>query len=199
MWGAGAAILTKCVCCSCYMGRHLSDEGYFSGLNKKKSLETLWKTVWILLGLEGWKCLSLQDSVGHHFWLHMCLNILWGRPSKHAETPTRFQRLSRDTNTFHSSPRETCLVLTSTAKTTLPGWQGRCRARPVLLVWEDQNTVWPWGASEGGAFSFGCRTRFLRQRRDSWALVLLVLFQPASAGSSSQISCIYPEQRKELF
>jgi len=47
---------------------------------RKKIIETSWKTVWILL--EGWKCLSLQGSIGSHFWLHMCLNILWNRPLK---------------------------------------------------------------------------------------------------------------------
>lgn len=58
---------------------------------------------------------------------YTCDQVFCGTgPSKQAETPTRFHRLSRDTNTFQSSPRKTRLVLallrssTSAAKTTLP-------------------------------------------------------------------------------
>lgn len=60
------------------------------------------------------------------------------------------------------------------------------------LSWRGRNrpTCTHRGASQGDGFSFGCRTHFQRQLKDSWPLVLLVLFQPESAGISSQISCV---------
>lgn len=83
-WGVGPAILQCEFNAAASWGGTCQNEGYFSDLNKKKKkkIENLGKTVRLLPELKGWKCLSLQDSVGHHFWLHMCLSILWSQALK---------------------------------------------------------------------------------------------------------------------
>lgn len=128
----------------------------------------------------------------------MCLSILWNWALKQAEAPTHFHRLSRDTNTFQSSPRKTCLVLTSlrssisAAKTALPrspstagvgGIDPCASVREHLRCW-----VFLW-----------LQNMLLMQLKDFWILVLLVLFQPESADISSQTSCIQPEQCKGIL
>lgn len=176
------------------MGSDLPEWKLFLWLEQKKSN---WDFVenWILLQLEAGSVCLCRTPSGRPFWLHMCLSIQWNRALKASRNTHTLPQTIQGHRHFPIFPQK-----------NLPCWEAQpqqqrllCPGHPALLGREEQIPVPLSGSIWGAGFSSGCRTRFLMQQKDFWIIVLLVLFRPESAGSSSQTSCIQPQQCKGIL